>query len=219
MFLHLWIRLLNNVRHIVSKTFSWKRQTIQGHIFCQTYLFAGHEQEHTLNVKFLKVLYLIELISSPFLLMSLKTGLRGLKGLSILTDRVYEWSGVTVERQYLGKQTFDTVVRGREALFFCGNDEFNFVNMNIFIWVQYLNWELHILHNPRYSSFVGCCSYLLRTLFLVEVSSGKFLPVSQSQKAGTARHSRLMKRRSLTCTTWGLTIPGHTDCSTIRLHG
>ena len=90
MFLHLWIRLLNNVRHIVSKTFSWKRQTIQGHIFCQTYLFAGHGQEHTLNVKFLKVLYLIELISSPFLLMSLKTGLRGLKGLSILTDRVYE---------------------------------------------------------------------------------------------------------------------------------
>ena len=88
MFLHLWIRLLNNVRHIVSKTFPWKRQSIQGHIFCQTYLFADHEL--TLNVRFLKMLYLIELISSPFLLMSLKTGLRGLKGLSILTDRVYE---------------------------------------------------------------------------------------------------------------------------------
>ena len=61
--------------------------------------------------------------------------------------------------------------------------------------------------------------HLLRTLFLVEVSSGKFLPVSQSQKAGTARHSRLMKRMSDTWITPGLTRAGHMDCITIRLYG
>ena len=134
-----------------------------------------------------------------------------------MNDLASLWIDSTLENKHL---TCPLSSEGEKLYFFVETTNLIlWISMNIFIWVQYLNWELHILRNPRHSSFVGCCSYLLRTLFLVEVSSGKFLPVSQSQKAGTARHSRLMKRRSLTCTTWGLTIPGHTDCSTIRLHG
>ena len=59
--------------------------------------------------------------------------------------------------------------------------------------------------------------HLPRMLFLVLVSSGKFWPVSQSQKPGTARHSSPMKTMSSSWVTLVLIVSGYIDCTTIML--
>ena len=67
----------------------------------------------------------------------------------------------------------------------------------------------------KYKTVVN--THLPRMLFLLLVSSGKFLPVSHIQKAGTARHSRQRKAMSVIWVTPLLMVVGNTVCRTNRL--